>query len=165
MNKTIPFLIAILVISTTLGSATALVIPVDFSTTDNVKLYTSEFTTNVPAGVTPIIQNSCDAGDTIVNGYVQVSTATNIAVSVNHSIINLGNDGWRVVLTNNGATSQDITLVIVCGKIVPMMAIGGLHLEPDTTALLVGYSLLNMYWIAPTVIGIGVGAYLVKRKF
>ena len=44
------------------------------------------------------------------------------------------------------------------------MTVGGVMQPTDTTALLIGYSVLNAYWIAPIGIGIGVGIYLVKRK-
>jgi len=43
--------------------------------------------------------------------------------------------------------------------------VGGELIPLDTTALLIGYSVLNMYWIAPAAIGVGVGIYLVKRRF
>ena len=46
----------------------------------------------------------------------------------------------------------------------PPGVVGGELLPIDTTALIIGYSVLNAYWIAPIGIGIGVGVYLVKRK-
>jgi len=45
------------------------------------------------------------------------------------------------------------------------MTVGGVLQPTDTTALIIGYSVLNAYWIAPTAVGIGLGIYLVKRKF
>jgi len=170
MNKTILFLIAVLVISTTLGSATALVIPVDFSTTDNVKLYTK--TQNLvldDSSVIQIVTQKCDEGDTIVNGYLNHSTSETVPkINLNQfssSAFNVdGTDGWIIDWLPTAPDDEEFDFVIVCGKIVPMMVIGGLHLETDTTSLLLGYSVLNMYWIAPLVIGIGLGLYLVKRK-
>jgi len=48
---------------------------------------------------------------------------------------------------------------------LPRTAVGGI-LEPiDTTALIIGYSVLNAYWLAPIGIGIGLGIYFVKRRF
>ncbi len=44
------------------------------------------------------------------------------------------------------------------------MTVGGEWQATDTTALIIGYSVLNAYWLAPMVIGIGLGIYLVKRK-
>ena len=43
--------------------------------------------------------------------------------------------------------------------------VGGELIPLDTTSLLLGYTTLNSYWIAPTAVGIGVGIYLVKRRF
>jgi len=43
--------------------------------------------------------------------------------------------------------------------------VGGEWQATDTTALIIGYSVLNAYWIAPIGIGIGLGIYLVKRRF
>jgi len=57
------------------------------------------------------------------------------------------------------------TVTILCLNPSPFAnAIGGDWQPTDTTALIIGYSVLNAYWIAPIGIGIGVGIYLVKRK-
>jgi len=59
-----------------------------------------------------------------------------------------------------------LTMSIVCiNPSVLTLAVGGEWIATDTTALLIGYSVLNMYWIAPIGIGIGLGIYLVKRRF
>jgi len=44
------------------------------------------------------------------------------------------------------------------------MSVGGEWIATDTTALIIGYSVLNAYWLAPIALGIGVGIYLVRRK-
>jgi len=66
-------------------------------------------------------------------------------------------------------TSQDfdvpVTLTILCLSPSSMMTVGGEWQATDTTALIIGYSVLNAYWIAPIGIGIGLGIYLVKRRF
>ena len=64
------------------------------------------------------------------------------------------------------AKSFDVeaTLTILCLSPSSMMSVGGEWIATDTTALIIGYSVLNAYWIAPIGIGIGVGIYLVKRK-
>jgi len=61
----------------------------------------------------------------------------------------------------------DITVVvsILCLSPSTFQTVGGEWQATDTTALIIGYSVLNMYWIAPIGIGIGVGIYLVKRRF
>jgi len=46
-----------------------------------------------------------------------------------------------------------------------MMTVGGEWQATDNVALIIGYSVLNAYWIAPTAVGIGLGIYLVKRRF
>ncbi len=57
-----------------------------------------------------------------------------------------------------------VTITIVCLSPSSLMTVGGEWQATDTTALIIGYSVLNAYWIAPIGIGIGVGIYLVKRK-
>ncbi len=57
-----------------------------------------------------------------------------------------------------------VTATILCNSPSSMMTVGGEWIATDTTALIIGYSVLNVYWIAPIGIGIGVGIYLVKRK-
>jgi len=44
-------------------------------------------------------------------------------------------------------------------------AVGGEIIPLDTTALLLGYTILNSYWIAPTAVGIGVGVYLTRNRW
>ncbi len=58
-----------------------------------------------------------------------------------------------------------VTVTGVCISPSSFMSVGGEWQATDTTALIIGYSVLNAYWIAPIGIGIGVGIYLVKRKF
>ncbi len=57
-----------------------------------------------------------------------------------------------------------VTVTIVCLSPSSFMTVGGEWQATDTTALIIGYSVLNAYWIAPVGIGIGLGIYLVKRK-
>jgi len=47
----------------------------------------------------------------------------------------------------------------------PIVPVGGIFEGVDTISLLLNYAILNAIWIAPLGIGIGVGIYLVKRKF
>ncbi len=58
-----------------------------------------------------------------------------------------------------------VTVTIVCLSPSSLMTVGGEWQATDTTALIIGYSVLNAYWLAPIGIGIGVGIYLVRRKF
>jgi len=57
-----------------------------------------------------------------------------------------------------------VTATILCLSPSTFQTVGGEWQATDTTALIIGYSVLNAYWIAPIGIGIGVGIYLVKRK-
>ncbi len=58
-----------------------------------------------------------------------------------------------------------VTITIVCLSPSTLMTVGGEWQATDTTALIIGYSVLNAYWLAPIGIGIGIGIYLVKRRF
>jgi hypothetical protein len=42
--------------------------------------------------------------------------------------------------------------------------IGGMFLEPDSSALFLAYGIANAFWIAPLAIGVGAGVYLTKSK-
>jgi len=57
-----------------------------------------------------------------------------------------------------------VTVTILCISPSSMMTVGGEWQATDTTALIIGYSVLNAYWLAPIGIGIGVGIYLVNRS-
>jgi len=61
----------------------------------------------------------------------------------------------------------DIAVItsILCLSPSTFQTVGGEWIATDTTALIIGYSVLNAYWLAPIGIGIGLGIYLVKRKF
>jgi len=59
-----------------------------------------------------------------------------------------------------------VTVTILCNSPSSFQTtLGGTWQPVDTTALLIGYSVLNAYWIAPTAIGFGVGIYLIKKRF
>ena len=45
-----------------------------------------------------------------------------------------------------------------------MQVVGGLLLQPDSATLLLAYGIANSIWIVPSVAGIGIAVYLVKRK-
>jgi len=46
-----------------------------------------------------------------------------------------------------------------------MQVVGGMLLQPDTATLLIAYGIANSIWIVPSVAGIGIAVYLVKRRF
>jgi len=74
--------------------------------------------------------------------------------------------GWDGFPRRNQVFGSDIsvTMTILCHSPSSLMTVGGEWIATDTTALIIGYSVLNAYWIAPTAVGIGLGLYLVKRK-
>ena len=57
------------------------------------------------------------------------------------------------------------TVTILCLSPSSLMTVGGEWQATDTTALIIGYSVLNAYWIAPIGIGIGVGVYLTRNRW
>jgi len=167
MNKTTVFLILALVISTTLGTATALVVPVHLQTSDNVKLYTKQ--TVVPfdfSNTIAFLELRCDPDDTIVSGYALALDGPFTSEEIlNHRFFKDGNEEGFQSQVKSLIDSVTVQMTVVCAKIIPPILVGGIEIQTDTTALLLGYTILNSYWIAPTVVGIGVGIYLVKRKF
>jgi len=74
--------------------------------------------------------------------------------------------GYDVTPKRNGIQQFDITVVtsILCLSPSTFQTVGGEWQATDTTALIIGYSVLNMYWIAPIAIGIGAGIYLTRNR-
>jgi len=52
-----------------------------------------------------------------------------------------------------------------CNNFGLAQMVGGMFIQPDSTTLLLAYGIANAIWIAPIGIGIGLGIYLVKRRF
>ncbi len=77
----------------------------------------------------------------------------------------IGFDGFAQSNNQNLPFDIPVTITILCHSPSSLMTVGGEWVATDTTALIIGYSVLNAYWLAPIGIGIGVGVYLVKRKF
>ena len=57
------------------------------------------------------------------------------------------------------------TVTILCLSPSSLMTVGGEWQATDTTALIIGYSVLNAYWLAPIGIGIGLGVYLTINRW
>jgi len=70
--------------------------------------------------------------------------------------------GWSLEYRFKNPGGDSFTAHSIC--IDMSMPVGGEMIPLETTSLLLGYTILNSYWIAPTAVGIGVGIYLVKRK-
>ena len=45
------------------------------------------------------------------------------------------------------------------------ITVGGEFIPVDNVSLVLAYGLVNSWWMAPTAVGIGLGIYLVKRRF
>jgi len=59
-----------------------------------------------------------------------------------------------------------VTITGVCLSPSPLSSVvGGEWQGTDTVALFIGYSVLNAYWLAPTLAGLGAGIYLTKPKW
>jgi len=59
-----------------------------------------------------------------------------------------------------------VTITGVCLSPSPLSSVvGGEWQGTDTVALFIGYSVLNAYWLAPTLAGLGAGIYLTKNKW
>jgi len=87
-----------------------------------------------------------------------------------HSGRDSGGSGDIFVMGADGSDQTNLTQNSITNDLWPewerlSLAVGGELIPLDTTALIIGYSVLNAYWIAPIGIGIGVGIYLVKRRF
>jgi len=73
--------------------------------------------------------------------------------------------GWfGQALNNEVGKDFFMEISIVCARVLPTVSIGGEWIQTDTTSLLLGYAMLNSYWIAPIAVGVGAGIYLTKNK-
>jgi len=76
----------------------------------------------------------------------------------------VGTKGSAKLLTSQ-AFDVPVTLTILCLSPSSLMTVGGEWQATDTTALIIGYSVLNAYWLAPIAIGIGAGIYLTRNRW
>jgi len=72
--------------------------------------------------------------------------------------------------TRNGGLAQPfeipLTITGLCLNSSPFAsAVGGDWQGTDTVALFIGYSVLNAYWLAPTLAGLAAGIYLTRTKW
>jgi len=52
-----------------------------------------------------------------------------------------------------------------CNNLGLAQVVGGVLLNPDATTLIIAYGIANAIWVVPSVAGIGIAVYLVKRRF
>jgi len=179
LDKKILILVAVIAVFG-FGSVTALLVPVGLTTNDNVKIYTKTQSFMCEPDPTNPNQNLrdcnffpklfCDEGDTVLNGYGNNKPFENNAdfnISNSHAITVNGIEGWEMFVDLRSLSTESTfgEAVIVCAKVVQNNIIGGLLLEPDTTALFLAYGIANAIWIAPTMAGLAAGIYLTKNKW
>jgi len=108
----------------------------------------------------------CNVGDKIIAGSTE-RVAGRAGIFASHPVFdvgpNLDQEGWF------GSTAEALGgsgLRVWAHCLKPLsMAVGGFEIQPDTVAILLAYGIMNSYWMLPTAVGIGVGIYLVKRRF
>jgi len=130
--------------------------------------------------LSPEVELLCLDGDWMFIGASEVDTSVDVVVNPPVEIKQftadlirddkpftkvLGIEDAQVQIQNSQGDNVEATITILCMSPSSLMTVGGEWQPTDTTALLIGYSVLNMYWIAPVGIGIGLGIYLVKRRF
>ena len=112
MHKKILILVSVIVVFG-FGTATALIVPVGFTTNDNVQLYTKSKTfmcepnpsnPNDQINECPFSGSDtllfCDEGDTIINGYLNIKPFSNLGfnqpteVGIARNVD--GKDGWNI---------------------------------------------------------------------
>ncbi len=129
--------------------------------------------------LSPSMSASCLEGDWMFVGAGEVDTSVDVVVNPSVGIASFSADLIRenkpftkttgiedaiVQLQSSQGSNVEATATILCMSPSSLMTVGGEWQATDTTALIIGYSVLNAYWIAPIGIGIGLGIYLVKRK-
>ncbi len=128
----------------------------------------------------PSMAASCLDGDWMFVGAGEVDTSVDVVVNPSVEIAGFAADLIRenkpftkttgiedaiVQLQTTPNANVEATATILCFSPSSMMTVGGEWQPTDNVALIIGYSVLNAYWLAPIGIGIGVGIYLVKRRF
>ena len=71
---------------------------------------------------------------------------------------------------NSPVLTRDIRVIEIeyssfCNELGFAQVVGGMLLQPDSATLLIAYGIANSIWIVPSVAGIGIAVYLVKRRF
>ncbi len=130
--------------------------------------------------LSPSMSASCLEGDWRFVGAGEVDTSVDVVVNPSVGIAGFSADLIRenkpftkvtgiedaiVQLQSSQGSNVEATATILCFSPTSFMTVGGEWQATDTTALIIGYSVLNAYWLAPIGIGIGIGIYLVKRRF
>jgi len=169
--KIVQVLVASLAIGmlASIGVATALVIPIlDIEPSDNTKIYTNKnIVMNVQSGDPSLENVLCDSGDKLISAYALVPEGADKLDTrdASHAFKTGDQEGYHFQTDQDSISPITIEFTVVCAKILPPLTIGGLQIPTDSVSLVLAYGIMNSYWMLPTAVGIGVGIYLVKRKF
>ena len=68
------------------------------------------------------------------------------------------------VQTGDIESIVEVEYSTICGDLLSQI-VGGLLLEPNVGALLLAYAIMNAVWAVPTLAGLGIGIYLIKKRF
>ena len=112
---------------------------------------------NVPPSPDPL--------DVVTNPFVKTTDFTHSFIQAVPGTLSKAVGLLADVTIQQQVFDVEVTITILCFSPSTFQTVGGEWQATDTTALIIGYSVLNAYWLAPIGIGIGVGIYLVKRKF
>ena len=80
--------------------------------------------------------------------------------AMGYSIEGLGTDIGIIDIT----AIVDVEYSAFCNVLGLAQVVGGMLIQPDGTALVIAYGIANAIWLVPSVAGIGIAVYLVKRK-
>jgi len=133
-------------------------------------------------GTGSLVQLRCLEGDTFIDGERNTVLSLDPSksfpvqrtdfIQVQENDPNIASTSGRVIgadvraSQNGGIPTFDVPVTItgLCLSPSSLMSVGGEWQATDTTALIIGYSVLNAYWLAPLAIGIGAGIYLTRNR-
>jgi len=67
--------------------------------------------------------------------------------------------------TPNRFSLVDAEYSSFCNDFDIAQIVGGMLIQPDSTAMFLAYGIANAIWLAPTILGLGAGIYLTKNKW
>ncbi len=114
---------------------------------------------DIPDDSTTYVQVPRDGGELLVLEFRQQIIADRL-----NDMGYTQSDGDPVEVTDIGGVGTFTEGYSTICKNGIMQVVGGMLLQPDTATLLIAYGIANSIWLVPSVAGIGIAVYLVKRK-
>jgi len=111
----------------------------------------------------PLLSEAVGLREVIVQ--IDPDTAPSLRQLVVDKLTELGytlGGGGPIAIAN--IISADAKYSTICDDGGIMAVVGGMLLQPDSATLVIAYGIANSIWIVPSVAGIGIAVYLVKRK-